>query len=256
VTLSERTVTAVSLARGMCEGPCPVYKVRLSTDGQVTYEGEYYVERMGVHRGRVAPESVQGLVRFILRLGFADLDSEYPTERTCGSTDELTLWRGERPSRVVDHGSAPPELWAMAALVDAVVDGVDWERPADRDDDEVVERAPRHGPAVEEVDLGRARSEPERWRLGYVEVDSGTLLIGDPAYLRADREAASEIDAALAPDAFAASVLRDTTLLLGNFGGDGRYPVIGEFDEAGVLASVTVEFVDPWDAESDEDDDG
>ena len=89
--------------------------------------------------------------------------------------------------------------------------------------------------------------------LGFVEVDSGTLLIGDPAYLGADR-AAVETDAALAPDAFAAPVLRDTALLIGRFGGDGTFPVIGEFDEAGVLARVTVEFVDPWEDESDGDD--
>ena len=90
--------------------------------------------------------------------------------------------------------------------------------------------------------------------LGFVEVDSGTLLIGDPAYLGADTELAVETDAVLAPDAFAAPVLRDTALLIGRFGGDGTYPVIGEFDEAGVLARVTVEFVDPWDDESDGDD--
>jgi hypothetical protein len=107
---------------------------------------------------------------------------------------------------------------------------------------------------MEVPDTGSAPPVPERRVLGFVEVDSGTLLIGDPAYLRPDRESAVAMDTALAPDAFAASVLRDTTLIIGRFGGDGTYPVIGEFDEAGVLARVTVEFVDPWDEDQDGDD--
>ena len=43
---------------------------------------------------------------------------------------------GQHLTRVVDHGSAPAEFWAMAALVDAVVDGVDWERPEDGGNDQ------------------------------------------------------------------------------------------------------------------------
>jgi hypothetical protein len=35
----------------------------------------------------------------------------------------------------------------------------------------------------------------------------------------------------------------------------GRIGSVSRFNEAGVLARVTVEFVDPWDAESDGGDD-
>ena len=93
----------------------------------------------------------------------------------------------------------------------------------------------------------RSPDRADRQVLGFVEVDSGTLRTDDEAYLGDDRELAVGTGAALAPDAFAAPVLRDTALLIGRFGGDGTYPVIGEFDEAGALARVTVEFVDPWD---------
>ena len=55
-----------------------MYRVTVSTDGQVAYEGDYFVERIGRHRGKVDPESVRDLVRFILRLGFDGLEPEYP----------------------------------------------------------------------------------------------------------------------------------------------------------------------------------
>ena len=38
-------------------------------------------------------------------------------------------------------------------------------------------------------------------------------------------------------------------LLISAFGGDGTFPVYGEFDEDGELVRVTVEFVGPWDDE-------
>jgi hypothetical protein len=98
-----------------------------------------------------------------------------------------------------------------------------------------------------------ARKRVGTMSLRFVEVDSGTLVIGDPTYLPGNKEPTVDAETALAPDAFAAPVLQDTALLIGRFGGDGTYPVIGEVDEAGVLARVTVEFVDPW-AESDGDD--
>ena len=145
----------------MCEGMCPVYRVTVSTDGQVDYEGEYFVERIGRHRGEVDPDSVRDLVRFILRLGFDGLEPEYPAPRTCMPSDELTLWRGQHPSRVVDHGSAPAEFWAMAALVDALVDGVAWERPEDGEDDpDPGDRRPRDGAVIEEPDPARPHPSP------------------------------------------------------------------------------------------------
>jgi hypothetical protein len=91
----------------------------------------------------------------------------------------------------------------------------------------------------------------ERRFLGLVEVDSGTLLIGDPAYALphavrgkpgVDYEATIPID----PDP-AVPIQGLPVLLIARFGGDGTFPVYGELDEYGELTSVTVEFVGPDD---------
>jgi hypothetical protein len=130
-TIVEGAVTAVGLVRGMCFGPCPAYRVTVSVEGHVTYEGKAWVERLGSHEGEVDPVQVRRLVGSILRLGFTRLEPEYEAPHTCMSTDELVLWAGSRSSRVIDHGGAPAALRKMIALVEAVVDGVHWERPVD-----------------------------------------------------------------------------------------------------------------------------
>jgi predicted RNase H-like nuclease len=126
-TLEAGAITAVSLSGGGCYGTCPVYRITLSRTGRATYVGYEFVERVGRYRGTVSPDRFDDLVRIILRLGFADFDPEYPPPGTDMPTYELVLWSGRwRHRRVVDGGSAPPEFWAMAALVDAVGDEADW----------------------------------------------------------------------------------------------------------------------------------
>ena len=89
--------------------------------------------------------------------------------------------------------------------------------------------------------------------LGLVEVDSGTLVIGDPGYLLPHAASGSPgIDygeVVGAPDTWPAQPLADKpVLLLQRFGGDGTFPVYGEF-EGNELKAVLIDFVPDEDEE-------
>lgn len=92
---------------------------------------------------------------------------------------------------------------------------------------------------------------PERRFLGMVEVDSGTLLLGDPMYClpQAERHKPGiDYEAVIrASDELGAYLDGSPVLLLGHFGGDGSFPVYGEIDGYGELIRVTIEFVGPHD---------
>ncbi len=93
-------------------------------------------------------------------------------------------------------------------------------------------------------------SETERRLLGMVEVDSGTLLIGDPLYvlpraaterLGVDYQEVVDADATR----YAMPLAGMPVLLLQRFGGDGSFPVFGEFAN-GELVAVHID-LDPED---------
>jgi hypothetical protein len=83
-------------------------------------------------------------------------------------------------------------------------------------------------------------SEPELRFLGMVEVDSGTLIIGDPCFtLPRAKQGKAGVDyeeVVVADSSHRASYLAGLpVLLLQNFGGDGTFPVYGEFEDGGFI---------------------
>ena len=103
-------------------------------------------------------------------------------------------------------------------------------------------------------------AKSERQFLGVVEVDSGTLVVGDPLYCLPQAERARPgIDYQAVIDAepgYGTYLAGQPVILLGRFGGDGTFPVYAEFDEYGELARVTIEFVGPDEDEDENEDDG
>ena len=102
---------------------------------------------------------------------------------------------------------------------------------------------------MEETDTVDDGEILERRFIGMVEVDSGTLLLGDPLYcLPRAKDGTPGIDYAsviAAPDEAASYLGGKPVMLLGQFGGDGTFPVFAEVDEDGFVVRVTVEFVEP-----------
>jgi len=65
--------TTITLERWGCFGTCPVYKLSISGDGSVVYQGNAYVNARGVHKDRVSQSDVQMLVQKFLDAKFFDM---------------------------------------------------------------------------------------------------------------------------------------------------------------------------------------
>ncbi len=82
--------------------------------------------------------------------------------------------------------------------------------------------------------------------IGIIEVDSGTVVVGDPAYtLPSVKDGKPGIDyAAVTRDHSAKPGIQlddQPVVLLANFGGDGPYAVIGEFEDGEFMRAI-IEF--------------
>src|SRR5204862_7864912 len=105
---------SVSVERASCFGGCPVYRVEVSTEGVVRYEGTRNVAVVGSRTATVSGAAVRQLIDRITRSGFTDLPQEY-TARTAACiahaddapTVVLTLTTPDRRHTVRhDHGCA------------------------------------------------------------------------------------------------------------------------------------------------------
>ena len=84
----------------------------------------------------------------------------------------------------------------------------------------------------------------ERRVLGVIEVDSGTVIVGDPTYaLPRKADGVAGIDYRRSPLLTGAPAyqLDNKPVVLLNFGGDGAFPVIGEFEDGEFMRAI-IEF--------------
>ena len=127
---------AVTLERKPCFGGCPVYRISVSPDGIVSYEGQAGVRRLGAASKRVTPEQVKALVSELEGAGFFSLAPRYtPADSVCGrySTDSPTavvsVNTGDRTHRVEhDYGcsSAPGGLVVLQRRIDEALGSAEW----------------------------------------------------------------------------------------------------------------------------------
>lgn len=130
------TYPAVTLERKPCFGGCPVYRISVSPDGIVSYEGQAGVRRLGAASKRIRPEQVKTLVSELESAGFFSLAPRYiPGDSACGrySTDSptavMTVNTGDRSHRVEhDYGcsAAPGGLVVLERKVDEALGSAEW----------------------------------------------------------------------------------------------------------------------------------
>ncbi len=126
----------ITLERTACFGGCPVYRIWVSADGKVGYEGRSHVRRIGTAAGEVPPERVRVLVSELERAGYFSFSNRYTSaEPACGrySTDSpsaITSVRFEGRSKRIEHdygcGNAPGALVVLEQRIDEVLNSARW----------------------------------------------------------------------------------------------------------------------------------
>ncbi|MFL5511782.1 MAG: DUF6438 domain-containing protein, partial [Gemmatimonadales bacterium] len=85
MTADSLPAPVITLERTACFGGCPVYRLAVTSDGVVTYEGEAQVRQLGKAFSRVSPEKVQALLSELERAGYFAFASRYAAaEPVCG----------------------------------------------------------------------------------------------------------------------------------------------------------------------------
>lgn len=72
---------SVSVERGACFGPCPIYTATVYGDDRLVFEGRRFVAREGRHEAKLAAGSFARLLQIAKRHDFASMDSKWPDEK-------------------------------------------------------------------------------------------------------------------------------------------------------------------------------
>lgn len=94
----------IALARGACFGFCPIYRVRIDGAGNVTYNGERFVNVTGEQHARIPVTDVQALLRRFDEIRFSRLRDSYRANVTDLPTYTVSLTRDGVTKTVVDYG--------------------------------------------------------------------------------------------------------------------------------------------------------
>jgi acetamidase/formamidase len=75
----------ITMERGACFGTCPIYKVAITSDGAVTFEGFNFVKTKGTATAQIKPEDFKKLVDEFEKIKYFSLDDSYtPGSPGCG----------------------------------------------------------------------------------------------------------------------------------------------------------------------------
>jgi Domain of unknown function (DUF6438) len=126
----------IELARGACYGPCPIYRVVLTADGEVRWHGERHVATLGDATAKIPVAAFSQLWQAVAAAPFGILpDDERADHPVCphvfsdSPTVVVTLTGTGVDARVVDyHGTDCAPLTAFREL-EAQIDEVAGTRP-------------------------------------------------------------------------------------------------------------------------------
>ena len=120
----------ITLTRTVCFGFCPAYTVSITGDGQVTYNGQSFVNVTGEQRATIAPEAVQRLLQRFDAVHFDALNDAYRANVSDLPTMTVSLTRNGHRKAVVDYGGLsagmPQGVRDLQAEIDRIAGTSRW----------------------------------------------------------------------------------------------------------------------------------
>lgn len=124
------------LERSGCFGRCPAYRVEITGDGQVTFDGGRFTLVPGRRLSRIPPEKVAALVALFRRADFYSLDPKYSLEATDNPTFTVGIDLGGASKEVIDYlgleAGMPQAVADLEAAIDEATQARTWTIGNDR----------------------------------------------------------------------------------------------------------------------------
>ena len=119
----------ITLERTPCHGTCPVYKLTISGNGEVIYEGHNFVAVEGEQTESLSPTQIQDLVTAFEQANFFSL-RDYIDNNAGDSQSVITSITMDGKTKTVNHyygdNRAPQELFDLESRIDEITNSKQW----------------------------------------------------------------------------------------------------------------------------------
>jgi uncharacterized protein DUF6438 len=119
----------ITMERTACHGTCPVYKLSIQGNGDVTYNGQDFVQVKGKQTARLSLVQIQDLVSAFEQAKFFML-RDYTHEDTTDSPSAITSITLNGKTKTVNHyygdNSAPQGLFDLESKIDEITNSRQW----------------------------------------------------------------------------------------------------------------------------------
>jgi putative hemolysin len=128
-TESTRADVIMTLERTACHGTCPVYKLTITGDGTVVYEGRDFVEVKGQQTSSISTAQVQDLLAAFEQANFLTL-TDYTEQKVTDLPSAITSITRGGQTKTVNHyygdDSAPQQLTDLESKIDEITNSKQW----------------------------------------------------------------------------------------------------------------------------------
>ena len=107
-------------------GMCPVYEMKVFSDGRVWIDAKENVSLKGEYESALSDEDLTILKEMFNAANFFDFEDSYDSEYSDLPTTFITYNNGEQEKRIKDYFGAPEELKDLEKQLASLIDQLEW----------------------------------------------------------------------------------------------------------------------------------
>ncbi len=116
----------ITLERTACYGTCHAYKLTISGEGTVEYEGKQFVNVIGKQTDKISIGKVNELVNTFYNINYFSLKDNYYEPVTDLPTTTTSITINGKTKTVVDYVGAPQSLKDLENKIDEITNSKRW----------------------------------------------------------------------------------------------------------------------------------
>ena len=125
----ENSDVTITLERTICYGSCPAYRITISSNGKVVYEGLKFVMTEGIQESSISQEKITELISEFKQIEFFSLP-DYIAHNMTDMPSAILSLSMDGVTKTVKHyfgdRDAPKELFLLENKVDIIVNSKQW----------------------------------------------------------------------------------------------------------------------------------